>query len=306
MAAALALIVTSSGGGGPKSLKQAGSPLGASPIAQTSPSARTTLTASPTAVTVSSPPALTATPGPSLSAGGSATTQWTLDLFDKAGVRQQNPDGTACTAASVQTSLNLIAMQGEDTRWSVTTTYEMQESILDYERSNMTMPTAFAGSDPHGTRNALNYFGWRSMQAGVYVDAAYTTFNAVAKAVVSSVAKTHKPAIVFAWMGGHAQVITGYQVRGQNPAISDNFIVSGVYLTDPFIGTASLVYDGVNHKVTAVDADTFVTLANWKAGPDAVQFSRYWQLDSTLTDPIDGRVGRREWYNKWVVVLAMR
>jgi hypothetical protein len=306
MAAALMLVVASSGGAGPASLKQTGFPPGADPIAQASTPARATPQASPTSFAVWSPPAATATPGPSLSAGGSVTTHWTLDLFDKAGVRQQNPDATACTAASVQTSLNLIAIRGEDTQWSVTTTYEMQESILEYERSNMTMPTAFAGSDPHGTRNALNYFGWGSMQAGVYVDAAYTTANAAMKAVVSSIAKTHKPAIVFAWMGGHTQVVSGYQAQGQNPAISDNFIVTGVYLTDPFVGTASLVYDGASHKVTAVDEDTWVALVNWKAGPDAVQFSRYWQVDSTVTDPIDGRVGRREWYNKWVVVLATR
>lgn len=172
MAAALVLAVASSGGGGPASLKQTGSPPGAGPTAQASTPARTTPTASPTAFVVWSPPAVTATPGTSPSVGGSATIHWTLALFDKAGVRHQNPDATACTAASVQTSLNLIAIRGEDTQWSVTTTYEMQESILDYERSNMTMPTAFVGSDPHGTRNALNYFGWGSMQAGVYADAA--------------------------------------------------------------------------------------------------------------------------------------
>jgi hypothetical protein len=298
--------VASSAGGGQTSFKPAASALGAGVIAQTVSTAPATPTAGPTSVAVLPLPAASATPDRSLSAGGSPANPLALDLFETAGVRHENPDATACTAASVQTSLNLIAIHGENTLWSATTSFDMQQSILDYERSNMTLPAASIGSDPHGTRNALNYFGWGSIQAGVYVDAAYTTFTAAAKAVVSSIARTHKPAIVFAWMGGHAQVITGYQVRGQNPATSDNFVVSGVYLTDPFIGTASLVYDGVNHKVTAVDADTFVTLANWKAGPDAVQFSRYWQLDSTLSDPIDGRVGRKEWYNKWVVVLATR
>lgn len=306
MATLLMFAVGSSAAGGQTSLKPGGSAVGVGLVAQTASPARTTPTGNPTAVAAASTPAASATTDQSLSADGSSTTHWTLDLFDNAGLRHENPDTTACTAASVQTSLNLIAIHGEETQWSSTTTYEMQESILEYERSNMTLPTTSVGSDPHGTRNALNYFGWGSMEAGVYVDVAYATFNAAAKAVVSSIARTHKPVIVFAWMGGHAQVVTGYQAHGENPAISDNFVVSGVYLTDPLVGTASLVYDGANHKVNAITADTWVTLASWKAGPDAVQFSRYWQNDSTLTDPIDGRVGGREWYNKWVVVLATR
>jgi hypothetical protein len=306
MAALMMFTAASSAGGGQTSLKPAGSAASVGSIAQAASPTPTTPTAGPTSVVVGSPPAVSPTPDRSPATGAATTTHWALDLFDKAEVRHQNPDATACTAASVETTLNLIESQGEDLQWSETTTYEMQEFILAYERANMTLPTEFAGSDPHGTRNALNYFGWGSIKAGVYVDAAYTTFNAAAKAVVSSIARTHKPAIVFAWMGGHAQVVTGYQARGQNPAISDNFIVTGVYLTDPLVGAASQVYNGVSHKVTAIDGDTWVTLADWRAGPDAVRFSMYWQGDSTLTDPIDGRVGRREWYNKWVAVLATR
>jgi hypothetical protein len=301
----LLLAVASSTGGAQTALLQAGSTASASLIARAASPTGTAATASAKTVAVPTLPSVTSSPDPTIPVGGPATL-WTLDLFDKAGLRHENPDAAACTAASVQTSLNLIASHGGETQWSATTTYEMQETILAYERSNMTLPTTSIGSDPHGTRNALNYFGWGSMQAGVFVDAAYATFNAAAKAVVSSIARTHKPAIVFAWMGGHSQLVTGYQVRGKNPAVSDDYIVLGIYLTDPFVGTASLVYDGANHKINAIGADTWVALANWKSGPDAVQFSRYWQVDSTLTDAIDGRVGRREWYGKWVVVLATR
>ncbi len=170
----------------------------------------------------------------------------------------------------------------------------------------MTLPTWLPGSDPHGTRNALNFNGWGSLQAGVYVDAAYTTFAAAAKGVVSSIARTRKPAIVFSWMGGHAQLVTGYKAHGDNPATGDNFSVVGVYLTDPLEGVATLVYDGATHDVQPIADDTWISLAAWKSGPDAVQFDRYWQSDSTMRDPIDGRVGRTEWYNKWVAVLATR
>jgi hypothetical protein len=246
------------------------------------------------------------TPAASPTASGSPQTDWTLDLFETAGVRHQNPDATACTAASAQTALNLLALNGVATQWLPTTSYEEQESILQYERANMTLPTFLPGSDPHGTRNALNYYGWGSMAAGVYTDAAYTTFSDAAGAVVSSIARTHKPAIVFAWMGGHAQVVTGYKVHGSDPATSSDFTVLGVYVTDPLIGTGTLDYDGTSHEFQATADDTWVSVLDWKAGPDAVKWDRYWQPDSTLRDPIDGRVGRTEWYNRWVVVLATR
>ena len=58
--------------------------------------------------------------------------------------------------------------------------------MLSYERSNMTMLAASAGSDPHGWRNALNYFGWGSIKAGAYEDAAYPSFDAAARAVAAA------------------------------------------------------------------------------------------------------------------------
>jgi hypothetical protein len=259
----------------------------------------------PTAV-APTPTPVVSTPSASASPSGSSQTEWTLDLFDSSGVRHQNPDGTACTAAAVQTALNMIALGGGVTLWQPTTSYQTQEDILHFERANMTLPTGIAGSDPHGTRNALNYYGWGSLEANVYTDAAYATFDTAAHMVVTSIARTHKPAVVFTWMGGHAQVVTGYKAHGADPTKSDDFTVLGVYVTDPLEGTGTLVYNGATHTVEPTKDDTWVSLADWKYGPDPIQYSRYWQSDSTLRDPIDGRVGRAEWYNRWVVVLATR
>ena len=268
-------------------------------------SATETATATPLPVPSPSPTAIP-TPSASPTPAGSPQTDWTLSLYNENGVRFQNPDHEACTAASVQTTLNMIALSGGSVSWSPTIEYTVQERIFEYERANMTMPATSAGSDPHGTRNALNYFGWNSMWAGVYVDRAYSTFDEAAKAIVSTIARTRKPAIIFTWFGGHTQVVSGYKVHGANPATSNDFTVVGVYLTDPLVGAGYLTYDGGSHEVQTIKADTFVTLANWKSGPDAVQFRRYWQPDSTLVDPIDGNIGKKEWYNRWVVVLATR
>jgi hypothetical protein len=290
---------------------------GAAPSATTAPTPDSSRTTSPapsateTALSTIAPmpsqsPVATPTPGASVTPAGSPQTDWTLDLYNQNGVRFQNPDHEACTAASVQTTLNMIALGGGDTGWSPTTEDAVQERILAFERANMTMAATSPGSDPHGTRNALNYYGWNSMWAGAYVDRAYPTFDEAAKTIVSTIARTHKPAIIFTWMGGHTQVVSGYKVHGADPAKSSAFTILGVYLTDPLVGTGFLFYDGISHEVQTIKADTFVTLFSWKSGPDAVQFRRYWQPDSTLKDPIDGAIGRKEWYNRWVVVLATK
>jgi hypothetical protein len=248
--------------------------------------------------------AVAATPSASPTTGGSPQTEWALDLFNGDGVRRQYPDLYACTAASVQTSLNLIALDGADKQWTLDTSYRTQEKIMAYERAHMTMTASSEGSDPHGTRNALNYFGWGSMDAGVYVDVAEPSFDAAAKAIVASIARTRKPAITFTWFGGHTHLVTGYKAHGQNPATSDDFTVEGVYLTDPLLGYSYIIYGGVSHKVDAFKPDTWVTLADWKSGSDAIRFTHYVQTDSPLRDPIDGWIGKLEWYEKWVVVLA--
>ena len=287
---------------------------GGGPTASNAPSA-SALEPSPSAIPTASPidTATLAAPSPSpdptatagASSSGSPQTQWNLDLYRKAGMRFQYPDYYSCTATSVQIALNFIAMDGGQTNWTVSNTYAMQETIFKFERANMTMSTSSEGSDPHGTRNAINYYGWGSMQAGVYKDVTFASFSAAAKGVVSSVARTRRPAIIFPWLGGHSQVVTGYKVHGENPATSNNFTVEGVFLTDPLLGYSYINAGSANTKVTAINPDTYVTLANWKTGRDAIKFTDFEQLDSRQRDPIDGKIGRNEWYHKWVAVLAV-
>jgi hypothetical protein len=249
----------------------------------------------------SAPPA---SPAPSqVSSAAPVQSNWTLDLYNESGVRYEYPYDTACTAASVVMALNLGSGA---TSWSPTITYEDQEAILAYERTHMTMPTWFAGSDPHGARNGLNYFGWGSMSAGVYVDESLPTFAAAAKAVVSSIARYRKPAIVFVANGGHAQLVTGYKTHGSNPATSDDFTITGIYLTDPLQGRLLYAKNGVTEDLQTIGRDQFVSLAEWHWGPMSVRFSNYWQADSIYRDPIDGNIGKAEWYGKFVAVIAAR
>ena len=279
-----------------------------SPTAHATPSARAASVATAVASSPSpSPsPSVEATPSASPSPSGSPQTEWALNLYNVAGLRRQYPDLYACTAAAVQMSLNLIALDNGDVSWQPTTEYRVQEGILAYERANMTMALSSEGSDPHGTRNALNYFGWSSMDAGVYADVAEPSFAVASQAVVASIARTRKPAIVFPWFGGHAQVVTGYKVHGENPAVSDDFTIEGVYITDPLEGYTFLIYGGVSHRVNEIRPNSWIPLKDWKSGSDSVRFTEYLQTDSRGRDPIDGQIGQLEWFGKWVAVIAVK
>ena len=230
---------------------------------------------------------------------------WKMNLYDGAVVRFQNPDWRACTAASTQSMLNLIALDSTEVlpvregaattvglTWLVNVSYSEQEDILKFERDHMTMSTWEAGTDPHGWRNALNWFGWGSLQADVYEDAAYSSFEAAAAAVVRSLARTRKPVGILAWGGSHAQFVTGYEVTGGDPRVSDNFQIDAIYLTDP--------YRSSNLR------DFRVTYSTWKSGPNYIRFWPYWQTDSTIRDPIDGKIGYKEWRNKFVIEEPVR
>jgi hypothetical protein len=216
---------------------------------------------------------------------------WTADLYDTRADRWQDPDYTACTAASTESMLNTISYSRASSGlvWKTTTSYDTQESILAYERAHMTMLTSSLGTDPHGWRNALNYFGWGSMNAGVYRDSSYSSFDAAAKAAVSALAMYHKPVGILALAGGHAQVMTGYQVSGDDPSTgSMNFTIVGVDITDPYHWAAR--------------RDSWVSLADWSSGGTWVRFSPYLESDSPYRDPIDSKVGYDEWYGKWVII----
>jgi hypothetical protein len=160
--------------------------------------------------------------------------------------------------------------------------------MLAYERSNMTMLAASAGSDPHGWRNALNYFGWGSIKAGAYEDAAYPSFDAAARAAVLALAQSRRPVGILARGGGHAQLVTGYMVSGEDPRVGGEFTILGVYLTDPL--------------QSAGMRDAFVTLDTWRSGTATIQFTPYLQNDSPFRDGMDGNIGTAEWYGKWVII----
>ncbi len=235
-----------------------------------------------------------------------ARATYVYNIYDSRSVRYQNPDETACTATAVIIMLNTayysaaskasIGGSGKASEtalvWKPTVSYKSQESILRWERGHMTMPLYKPGADVHGWRNAVNYYGWGSTTAGVYADFSYKTMSQAAMATVRSIALTNMPVGILTWYGGHAQIVTGYSATGEDPRTgSTNFKINGVYLTDPLIER--------RHR------NEYVTYQRWLSGSMDVRFMPYYQGESIYRDPVDGRVGRTEWWGKFVIVAPV-
>ena len=105
-------------------------------------------------------------PGP----GERITIPASLNLFNAAGFRYQDPNYYACTATSVMDMLNFDqpsrAPAGRGFRWEVRLgSAAAGDSILAWERTHDALAGG-NGSDPHGWRNALNYYGWGGAHLG--------------------------------------------------------------------------------------------------------------------------------------------
>ena len=231
-----------------------------------------------------------------------------FNLFRAEAFRYQDPNYYACTATSALVILNTIALNGNGGsgfRWVPRYSIAAVDSILAWERTHDTLEGG-NGSDPHGWRNALNYYGWgtATLSSGsrVYDDFAYTSYDRAMKTAIRQLIRTHKPVGIVAWKGRHVQFITGYDGLKGNPFARDgagrytnDFTIDAVRLTDP------LASDGwVNARI---GYSTLGSTTNAR-----LRFAPYAETDSPYDDPYtSGWIrARDEWHGRWIIVAPLR
>jgi len=231
-----------------------------------------------------------------------------MNLFVASGFRYQDPNMAACTATSVRSMLNFISLRstgGEGFVWQPTVWGSVRDRILAWQRTHDTL-VGGRGSDPHGWRNALNYYGWgeTALYAGsrVYEDVPFNSFDGAMKAAVRALIVTGKPVGVLGWRGAHAQMITGYFglvgdpfAKDANGRWANRFSVRGFYLTDP-LRRSRIVDRGVTYTALRRSRDY------------RLRFQRYYERDSIYDDPYTPgyRQARSEWYKRFVLILPIR
>lgn len=225
--------------------------------------------------------------------------QYTDNLYSNL-VRYQNPDLTACVATATMIMLNEIAdsgRKGKNFQWTTSISVTRQRNVLRWARAHDTLEPGPGGTDPNGWRNALNQYGWGDYQDPDTMAYKVLTFNSYATAVKSAViamARYHRPVGILGWAGGHAQVLNGYTVYGQDPAKSADFTVQYVYLTDP------LKRDALRNAR--------ISFTKFVSGSLKYRLRKYRQKDSPRDDPyIDGIVrADKGWYGRYVIVAPVR
>ncbi len=231
-----------------------------------------------------------------------------MNLFRVEGFRYQDSNRYACTSASAMSMLNWIAMSGRGGsgfRWKVSRSPALRDSMLAWERTHDTLAGG-RGSDPHGWRNALNYYGWGSTalrgSGRRYDDRSFSTYHQAVKAAVRGMIATGKSVGVVGWAGSHAQVIVGFYGLNGNPFAKDAagvytnaFTVEGFFLVDP-LSSQGMVNVQVSYE-------TFRTSTNPR-----LRFQRYMATDSPYDDAYTPgyRPARQEWYKKFVTVMPIR
>ncbi len=201
--------------------------------------------------------------------------------------------------------ISLAGTGGEGFRWEVRLGSAPRDSILAWERTHDTLAGG-NGSDPHGWRNALNYYGWGSAYLGesarIYEDYAFGTYARAMKAAVRSMIRYRKPVGIAAWRGTHAHMLTGYEGLVGDPFAVDaagnylnDFTITAVFLTDPLQASAV-----VNKRIL------YTTLGS--TTNNRIRFQPYYETDSPYDDAYTaGWVrARDEWYGRWVIVAPKR
>ena len=260
---------------------------------------------------------LAAITGPIAPVQAATPTIWTRNLYVSAAFLYQDPYAYACTAASTMIMLNTIAYRhtgGEGFQWKATrvkndanrSNLRDLTSILYFARGHDTLSPSGSGSDPHGWRNALNYYGWGSAamtnpDKSVYQDLQYTSFDAALHDTVLAIARYGMPVGIVTWAGRHAQVATGYEVSGGDPRVSDDFTVRALYISDPLKSNSA-----VNKRVA------YGTL---KIGTLRLRFQHYREADSPYDDSyalgwkrssVRPTTGPSEWYGRYVIIAPIR
>jgi hypothetical protein len=151
-----------------------------------------------------------------------------IDLFDEGDfVSQARADW--CVPASILTMIHMIDVAGDRTT-------STQEELDRLARRLSTPRLRGAGSEPEGWARSLNRLGY-----GPYEVRAERTRAAAIAAGARALRLTGRPVGLLIWRGAHAWVMSGFRATA-DPAYTDDFTVTHVYMQDPLYPRVSSIW----------------------------------------------------------------
>jgi hypothetical protein len=191
------------------------------PAPTTSPSltAQSEPTTSPDLTAPSVTPALDPPPKPG---------RFAIDLFEEGDFASQARFDW-CVPASILMMTNMIDVAADEA-------LPTQGALDRLARSLSTERLRGAGSEPEGWAGSLNELGY-----GPYEVRAERTRTAAIEVAARAIRTTGRPVGLLVWRGAHAWVMTGFRATA-DPAYTDDFAVTDVYVADPWHPRVSSIW----------------------------------------------------------------
>ena len=172
-------------------------------------------------------PAVTPTPKPA---------PFAMDLYQAGDFVGEYVD-TWCVPAAMQTSINIMSDGADTTKAFQTKLYNLAYSLE---------PGNTGGADALGWPEALTKLGY-----GTYELDTRGSLNAAVWTVAKAIRLTNRPAGLVVWYGWHSWVVSGFKATA-DPAVTDDFTVTGLYIEDVWYNRLSSIWGYSNPP------DTFV------------------------------------------------
>jgi hypothetical protein len=189
----------------------------ASPQATSSPGAEPSPTAPAPRAT---PPAAVSQPGPP--AGG----PYSMNLYRPGDfVSQATKD--QCVSAAMQIMINVIAEQQDRSPRTQAVLARLANELSD---------APDGGTEPRGWSGALSQLDYGSYRVSV----ARSRSIAIRRAVIA-LRETGRPVGLLVWRGAHSWVLHGFRATA-DPALTDDFGITGLYLSDPWYPRISSIW----------------------------------------------------------------
>jgi len=132
-----------------------------------------------------------------------------------------------CVGASVQMTLNMLRPEDDRTRAT-------QERL--WERARDLSDSPFGGANPVGWVPLLN-----ELDIGAWRLVSVPTLDEAVREAAKAIRATERPVNLVMWRGRHAWVMSGFTSLG-DPASTEDFEVTGVYVLDPLSPHGSSVW----------------------------------------------------------------
>jgi hypothetical protein len=154
---------------------------------------------------------------------------YTLDLYEP-GDHVAQFDGSWCVGASMQMMINMMEPGRPDR------TRQTQQRLYKLARRTSPWVETRPGASVYGWAEGLEGLGY-----GGFEELAAGTRQGALKLAARQMRETGRPVGLLVWSGAHAWVMSGFKATA-DPALTDDFTVTHVWVEDPWAGRVSRLW----------------------------------------------------------------